>query len=290
MKNIFKKKLAAAILAGCSTVILGSVAFANPTNTPPAPPTQVSMPAPDKVVTCPMPPMQNEAFNKYCQQLEKDCSWMYRTTRECAARDYLAIDKAVSDNKITDKQATKLKKEINSFYKECQKQQDKTRKLNKKDARDYKKDNRQYFSLRDNFDKISKNTGISVDTLNQIFPKKERGMMFRDDMNQRLTEITNQLVADGKLTQNEVDVINKYMQSGRDKFMQMNDEQRQAYIEDYKKMTPEQRLEEISAGTGISTQRLQEIFDIFKEAVKDKIPANLQAPSQPQAPNQTPNT
>lgn len=292
MKPTFKKKLTAAILAGCSTVILGSVAFANPsTNTPPPPPSHMEMPSPD-AMKCPMPPMNNEAFNKYCQQLEKDCSWMYRTTRECAARDYVAIDKAVSDNKITDKQATKLKKELVSFYKNCQKQQDEMRKLNKKDARDYRKENREDFSLRDNFDKISQKTGISVDTLNEIFRKPAKQMMFRDDMNQRLTAITNQLVADGKLTQDEVNKINQYMQSGRDKFVQMNKEQRQAFIEDYRKMTPQQRLDQISAGTGISTQRLQEIFDIFKEAVKDKIPANLVAPADTttQAPNQTPNT
>lgn len=293
MKNTFKKKLTAAILAGCSTVILGSVAFANPsTNTPPPPPPAMQMPAHHDMAICPAPPMDNQIFDKYCQQLEKDYSWMYRTTRECAVRDFIAIDKAVSDSKITDKQATKLKKEVASFYKNCQKQQDEMRKLSKKDARDYKKENREDFSLRDNFDKISKKTGISVDTLNEIFPKPAKHIAFRDDMNQRLTEITNQLVAEGKLTQDEVTKINQYMQSGRDKFVQMNKEQRQEFIEDYRKMTPQQRLDQISAGTGISTERLQQIFDIFKEAVKDKIPANLMAPTDnpTQAPNQTPNT
>ena len=41
MKATLKKKLTAAILAGCSTFILSGVALANPPQPPPPPPTEL---------------------------------------------------------------------------------------------------------------------------------------------------------------------------------------------------------------------------------------------------------
>ena len=42
MKTTLKKKLTAAILAGCSTFILSGVALANPPQPPPPPPTELA--------------------------------------------------------------------------------------------------------------------------------------------------------------------------------------------------------------------------------------------------------
>ena len=65
MKATLKKKLTAAILAGCSTFILSGVALANPPQLPP-PPSR--------------PFVHNEEVQNYCTQFESDYSWMYLST------------------------------------------------------------------------------------------------------------------------------------------------------------------------------------------------------------------
>ncbi len=57
MKTTLKKKLTAAILAGCSTFILSGVALANPPQLPP-PPSR--------------PFVHNEEVQNYCTQFESD--------------------------------------------------------------------------------------------------------------------------------------------------------------------------------------------------------------------------
>lgn len=65
-------------------------------------------------------------------------------------------------------------------------------------------------------------------------------------------------------------------QSGRDKLANMTKEERREYLADYRQLTDEQRLAKISEGTGISPERLQQIFTAFKEAVKDKLQTKIQ--------------
>lgn len=273
MKTTLKKKLAAAILAGCSTVIFSGIALANPPQPPPPPPIDLTQrPAPP-----PKPFMHNEEIQNYCTQFESDYSWMYLSTRERAARDFVSIDKALKDNTISSNQATKLKKEVISFYKNNQKYDDKMRKLNRDEAKQYRQENHKYFSLRANIADISESTTIPVDTLKRIlFKPNPKAPKDRDDLSERLAKFTNQLVVEGKITQQEVDILDEYMQSGRDKLANMTKEERREYLADYRQLTDEQRLAKISEGTGISPERLQQIFTAFKEAVKDKLQTKIQ--------------
>lgn len=276
MKTTLKKKLAAAILAGCSTFIFSGIALANPPQPPPPPPIDLTQrPAPP-----PKPFMHNEEIQNYCTQFESDYSWMYLSTREDVARDFVSVDKALEHNTISTNQATKLKKEIIRFYKDRQKYEDKARKLDRRDAREYRQENREHFSLRANIADISESTTIPVDTLKRILakpdPKKMKPAKARDDLSERLAKFTNQLVADGKITQDEVNILDEYMQSGRDKLANMTKEERREYLADYRQLTDEQRLAKISEGTGISPERLQQIFTAFKEAVKDKLQTKIQ--------------
>lgn len=278
MKTILKKKLAIAVLTGCSSIILSGIALANPPQPPPPPQIEITQ---DAVKTSVPKLFDNKDFQKYCSQFESDYSWMYLSTRERAARDFLNIDKALANNKISATQATKLKQKIIDFYKDNQKYQDKARKLTRQEAKLYRQEHKKYFFLNDNFAEISQDTTIPVAILKNIFRNPEPRKLhqekpYRGELNQRLIEFTNQLIAEGKITQEEVDVLGDYMQAGRDKFAKMDKQERKTYLDTYKQKTDEQRLAEISQGTGISTERLQEIFAIFKQAVKDKIQAQTQ--------------
>lgn len=157
MKTTLKKKLTAAILAGCSTFILSGVALANPQQPPPPPPTELAQ-RPTPPPPPPRPFVHNEEVQNYCTQFESDYSWMYLSTREDAARDFVSVDKALERNTISTNQATKLKKEIIRFYKDRQKYEDKARKLDRRDAREYRQENREHFSLRANIADISEST------------------------------------------------------------------------------------------------------------------------------------
>ena len=200
MKTTLKKKLTAAILAGCSTFILSGVALANPPQPPPPPPTELAQ-RPTPPPPPPRPFVHNEEVQNYCTQFESDYSWMYLSTREDAARDFVSVDKALERNTISTNQATKLKKEIISFYKDRQKYEDKARKLDRRDAREYRQENREHFSLRANIADISESTTIPVDTLKRIlFKPNPKAPKDRDDLSERLAKFTNQLVADGKIT------------------------------------------------------------------------------------------
>lgn len=279
MKTSLKKKLAVAILTGCSSVILSGIALANPPQSPPIPQVEITNEA---LHASPSKPLSlNVDFQNYCNQFEDDYSWMYLSTRERLARDYLLIDKALKNNKISSMQADKLKQEIIDFYKDNQKYQDNARKLTRKEAKIYRHEHAKHFFLNDNFDEISQDTTIPVATLKNIFKHPEPRRIhqekpYRGELNQRLVEFTNQLIAEGKITQEEVDVLGNYMQAGRDKFAKMDKQERHDYLDTYKQKTDEQRLVEISQGTGISNERLQEIFVIFKQAVKDKLQAQTQ--------------
>lgn len=257
MKTTLKKKLLVAILASCSTIILSGIALANPPQSTSTPATQITQ----RAFSPTKPYMHNKEVQTYCIQFANDYSWMHLSTREDAALDFVSIDTALKNDIISITQATKLKKEIIKFYKDKQKYEDKAHKLDRKDAREYRQENRKHFFLRANIADISESTNIPVDTLKHILFKQNP--KDSDYLSERLAKFTNQLVAEGKITQQEVDILDEYMQSGRNKLANMTKEERHEYLDGYRQLTDEQRLAKISEGTGISPERLQEIFNNF---------------------------
>lgn len=265
MKNSLKKKLAVALVAGCSTLVFGNIVLANPQTVP-----QVKIE--QSAQTMSEADFDKAAFKDYCALLEENYSWMYLTTRECVAYNFMSIENALQNDVITEEQANKLGEEVINFYKNSQKYQDELRKLNRKEARAYRHEHHKEFFIYDNLAEISQKTTISEATLEEIFAdaNDNKRRAYRGELDRRLVKFTNKLVAEGKVTQEEVDVIGDYMQMSRDKLMQMDKQQRQAYLDEYKQMTDEQRLTKMSNGTGIAPERLQEIFNVFKEAIKTK--------------------
>ena len=53
---------------------------------------------------------------------------------------------------------------------------------------------------------------------------------------------------------------------------QMDKTQRDELLNQYKNMTDQQRLQQFSEGTGISVERLEEIFNIFKTEMQNNLP------------------
>ena len=103
---------------------------------------------------------------------------------------FVSVDKALERNTISTNQATKLKKEIISFYKDRQKYEDKARKLDAEMLVEYRQENREHFSLRANIADISESTTIPVDTLKRIlFKPSPKAPKDRDDLSERLAKI-----------------------------------------------------------------------------------------------------
>lgn len=276
MKKSLKRKLSAALLVGCTTLILGSTAFAADGNTPPPPPPQQQM-------MMPPPRMDFGKIKEYNEQFQQKYTWMYANTRHQAASTFAEIDKALNNNKISETQADKLKKKMISFYKTQQKTLDEMRKLDRQDTFKYRREHRDDLSLRANFQEISDSTTIPVETLKEILrPMPPRHMKAprppKDNLDQRLRDFTNQLIQEGKISQEEVDSISDFIQTGHDKFRQMDNAQRNDVMNQYKNMTDDERLQQFSEGTGISVDRLKEIFNIFKTEMKNS--ANQSAPEQ----------
>ena len=270
MKKSLTKKLSAALLVGCTTLILGSTAFAAQNDSqmpPPPPPHQQMIP----------PPMNFDKFKEYNEQFQQKYTWMYTTTRHQAAANFAEIDKALDNNKISATQADKLKRKMISFYKNQQNAFDEMRKLERRDTFKYRRENRDDLSLRANFQDISESTTVPVATLKEILrPLPPRHVKptrpAKDNLDQRLRDFTNQLIQEGKISQQEVDSISDFVQSGHDKFRQMDKTQRDELLNQYKNMTDQQRLQQFSEGTGISVERLEEIFNIFKTEMQNNLP------------------
>ena len=51
----------------------------------------------------------------------------------------------------------------------------------------------------------------------------------------------------------------------------MDKTQRDELLNQYKNMTDQQRLQQFADGTGISVERLEEIFNIFKTEMQNKV-------------------
>lgn len=268
MKKSLAKKLSTALLVGCTTLIIGSTAFAATNDNqmpPPPPPHQQMMP----------PPMNFDKIKSYNEEFQQKYTWMYTSTRHRVAGTFAEIDKAVDNNKISSTQADKLKEIIISFYKNQQKYLDEMRKLERPEVFKYRRENRDNLSLHANFKDISESTAIPVDTLKEILrPLPPRHVKSpkpaKDNLDQRLRDFTNQLIQEGKISQQEVDSISDFVQTGHDKFKQMDKAQRDELLNQYKNMTDEQRLQQFADGTGITVERLKEIFNIFKTEMQNK--------------------
>lgn len=270
MKQSLRKKISAALLVGCTTLVLGSTAFAAPNDN------QLPPPKPTQTMVAPPPHINIDKLQQYNQEFQQEYTWMYANTRHEVANTFAQIDEAVDNNTISETQANKLKKKMISFYKDRQKALDEMRKLEKPEAAEYRRENRDDLSLHANFEEISESTSIPVSTLKEILrpmppkhPKKVKPP--KDNLDQRLRDFTNNLIQEGKISQQEVDSISDFIQTGHDKFKQMDKTQRAELMNQYKNMTDAERLKQFSDGTGISVERLQEIFNVFKTEMKDKI-------------------
>ncbi len=286
MKTSLKKKLSIAILAGCSAMLFSSIAFAAPPeHMPPPPPGNHQMMPPPPHERNAMTAEDREQFKTYYNKFENDYPWMYKSTRDRAVRDYMAIDRALDGNKISENQATRLKREIISFYKNSQKDIEELRDADRNDGRRHHR-NLRHLSLYENLDSISEATTIPVATLQRIlipeqlqnFPKDRPGKHkrpdrpYRGELSNRMEDFTKSLVAEGKVTQEEVDALSKFMEDGREQLSKLSREERASYMEKYRDMSEDERLAEVSQSTGISTDRLKEIFQAFKDGMKDKMP------------------
>lgn len=269
----YAKKISAAVLAGCSAMLISSAAMAAPADNA----------APPRYAQCwentaPARPGDRRELREYDQQLQEKYSWMYADTRQKAARDLIAVDRALEDNKISQQQSDKLKKELISFYKDRQKYQDELRKLDGRDARDYEHQHRRHMSLRANMDELSQASGIPQSTLEGILRPDRDYRSRRDDkgrhggpMYAEMEQIKEDLLSQGKVTRPEIDAIRDYLEKAHERFSAMDSEQRKAFIAEFKNMSDEQRIAKMADGTGINQDRLQSIFKAFKDAVEQRM-------------------
>ncbi len=279
MKSSLKKKLATAIVAACSIVALSSISFAadadvNNTKLPVAPYHQMN--ADFDKATVPATVLQDSkaVYEKYTQQFKTDYKWTDDACKR-AAMSFVAIDKAYANQKITTQQAESLKQEILAFYKNNNKYYEKLAKLSGDDAKAYAEKNADKLFLKENFAKIAKATNIPEETVAEVFkPTHHRKNLNAGDVQQRATAFMGQLVKQQKLTSDEADSILKYMSAAHEKIAKMSEQERSDYIKEHKDMTPQQRLDEMSKATGISTDRLQQIFTVMKEELQAQIAAN----------------
>ncbi len=295
MNKSFKKRLSVAVLAGCSVLAITGISFANPADKMPPPPPPYHGEMMQDFDSRPMPPgvehQQYKAqYKEYASQFKDKYSWMSDFTRKRAAMNFVSVDKALADNKLSENQATVLKKELISFYRDEEK--------NMSEAKDSKGHKKQ-FSLDKNIPQIAQNSNIPVATVEKVlrphkddfkgqrpnppkvkhenkdFKSGEQPKQMQERANEfrhRFADFTNELIQEGKLTQPEADTLGKYMQDTHEKFAKMNDEERSNYIKEVKNMSKEDRLAAISADTGISTDRLQSIFDAAREKIQSKFP------------------
>ena len=269
----YAKKMTAAVLAGCTMFVFSNAALAAPADGAGAPPSRVECferGVPDGPAGF---AKDRGLIRDYQQQFESDYGWMYADTRRDAARSFAQVDNALDDNKISQQQAEKLKKKLISFYKDKQKYEDNMRKLDKREARSYHEQHRHHLSLRDNIPELAKSSGIAESTLDSILRPERRHPHFRghQQMYDGLQQLRQKLISEGKITQQEVDAMSSYMQSLHNKYVQMDADQKDGFMQDFRKMSDEEKLSDMSAGTGISAERLKEIFDAFKDEIRQDL-------------------
>lgn len=275
-----KKKISTAILVGFSAIAVSSVSFAaTPDSDMPAPPPYHHLMASFNNATLPPAPDRQQykaAYQQYKQQIKADNNWNDFATQR-AAMAYVAIDRATDNNTITKDEATSLKQAVNKFFKKNLSYSNKVSKLDKDKAKDYMKKNKKHLFINENFAAIAKETKLSEDKVATVLRPQPKD--HRPDFNsvyQRAVAFAGQMVKSGKVTNAEANTLLSYMQSAHEKFANMSSDERKAYIAQEKALTPEQRLDNMSKETGISTQRLTEIFAAVKDEIQTDMAINKQ--------------
>lgn len=284
MKNLLKRKLTMAILAGCSVIAIGGISLAATTNTeqmPPPPPCQQQMMGDFNGPERGDRNNQNhkEEFENYSKQLQNDYS-MSEDTSKRAVRDFMSVDRAVEQNKITSAQSESLKKAIAGFYQDNKQYSDSLEKLSGDEAKTYIQKNEKHLFLEQNLDSLANETSISSETLKDVFrrPGPPRNDMQRPP---HMKDMMQQLVNEQKVTNDEANAITEYMESVHKKDGKMQgdkpDGHKNKNRNEAKNFNEDERLAEMSEGTGISTERLKEIFSAVKSEMKAP-PAPPEAP------------
>lgn len=91
-----------------------------------------------------------------------------------------------------------------------------------------------------------------------------------EGVNEMFASLTKQMVQENKMTQAEADALTNYLHNAQEEFAQMTDEQKAAFIEEHKAMTPEERVAQISVKTNIDADRLVQIFADMKQIVASR--------------------
>lgn len=274
--NLFsRKKLTAALAAGCSIIAINAVSLAaEAPEAAPAPAAHQEMAADFDKATLPADPGK-ALYEKHLHHMQSDYSWMTPDTAKRAAMAFTAMDKAETAGKIDAQQKTALQKAVISFYKENQFYANQYAKLSGDEAKAYRTDFGQYLQLAQNTAKIAKDSGVDEATVAEIFrhpgPKMQPGS--RD---QRAAAFLGQLVKQQKLTSAEANSMIAFMNEAHENYAKMDDAQRKAYKEKISAMTDEQRYAEMAAKTGISADRLKEIFTIIRDEIKAQAAAQTQ--------------
>lgn len=288
-----KKKISTAILVGFSAIAVSSISFASPADNalPVPPPDHQMMVDFDRATLPPRPEAPDKqqykaAYQQYVKDIKADKNWNDFATKR-AAMAYVAIDRAADNNTLTSKEAKNLKKAVNKFYKDNISYSDEVSRLDKDQARAYMEEHKANLFINENLASIAKQAKISEDTATKVLrpqPKDHRPD-FKGSY-QRAVAFANQMVKSGKVTSDEANTLLAYMQSSHEKFAKMSEDESKAYFEQERNLTPAQRLDQMAKETGISSQRLGEIFAAVKDEIQTDININKQVQEQ-QAPEQT---
>lgn len=278
-----KKKISTAVLVGFSAIAVSSISFAAPATNdmPPLPPDHQMMVDFDRATLPPAPenPERQQykaAYQQYVKDIKADNNWNDFATKR-AAMAYVAIDRAVDNNTLTSKEAKNLKKAVNKFYKDNLTYSDEVSKLDKDQARAYIEAHKSNLFINENLASIAKQAKISEDTATKVLRPQPRD--HRPDFNsayQRAVAFAGQMVKSGKVTSDEANTLLAYMQSSHEKFAKMSKDERKAYMDQERTLTPQQRLDQMAKDTGISSQRLGEIFAAVKDEIQTDININKQ--------------
>lgn len=143
------------------------------------------------------------------------------------------IDRFVQEGKLTQEQATKLKKECQDFQ---------------------KKEQRNHQTFEKN---LPSKTGIDENTLKELFKRPKRWSYHKNPQ-----EKMNSLVAQGKITQEEATALERFFKNHRPT---KEDFQKRAERPDREGM-----LSLMAEETGISKERLQEIGTLMHNSIENR--------------------
>ena len=278
MNSYLKKKLTTALITGCSVLAISSISFANPADNCGydryncSPPAHHHMMANFENRPIPQDGYHSQfkaKYQEYYNQFQDKYSWIDRSSCKRMAMNFVSIDKALDDNKLSQTQADTLKKQLISFYKNREKYINEMENLDRYEAREYHQKHMHHMSLDANINQLAQDSNIPVATLEKVLrphardfnaPKPnfspEEMQAKRDRFRHDFDRFTKELISEGKITQEESDALAKSME----KFSKMTPEEIASYHEKFKDMSPAQHLAELSKETGISTERLTEIF------------------------------